>query len=447
MRPLRVFLCHSSNDKPAVRELYQKLRAETWVEPWLDEEELYPGQAWNMEIEKAVEAADAIIVCLSKGSVTKEGYVQRELRSVLDFADYKPEGTLYVMPVRLEECEPPRRLRAWQYADYFEGQRERAFQRLLVSLKRRADALGLMAEESDHGQIEEEIYKTLKPKVPVSKPSSIFAPRLFGLGGVILIGLVFWGISALFNNQPTANHPPGIGSTMISEKDGMVMVFVPAGEFTMGSDTGESDEKPAHTVTLDAFWIDQTEVTNAMYAKCISDGGCTPPSSSKSYTHDSYYGNLIYVDYPVIYVNWNQANAYCEWVGRRLPTEAEWEKAARGMDRGIYPWGNDAPKDTLLNYKSNVGDTTEVGKYPAGASAYGAYDMAGNVWEWVSSLYRPYPYSADDGREGLTASESRVLRGGAWYDFDSDVRSADRNWDDPTYSNDNFGFRCSLSQP
>lgn len=152
-RKLKVFLCHASNDKPIVRELYQKLRAETWIEPWLDEEELYPGQDWNMEIEKAVESADAIIVCLSKGSITKEGYVQRELRTVLDFADYKPEGTLYIIPVRLEDCEPPRRLRAWQYADYFEGQRERAFQRLLVSLKKRSDTLSVSIDELGHEQI------------------------------------------------------------------------------------------------------------------------------------------------------------------------------------------------------------------------------------------------------------------------------------------------------
>ena len=147
-RPLRVFLCHSSNDKPAVRELYQKLRAESWIQPWLDEEELYPGQDWNMEIEKAVESADAIIVCLTKNSINKEGYVQRELRIVLDFADYKPEGTLYIMPVRMEECEPPRRLRPWQYADYFERQRERGLQRLLVSLRRRADSLSLGLKKS-----------------------------------------------------------------------------------------------------------------------------------------------------------------------------------------------------------------------------------------------------------------------------------------------------------
>jgi len=138
-RKLKVFLCHSSNDKPAVRELYQKLSAEAWIDPWLDEEKLFPGQDWNLEIEKAVEAADAILVCLSNSSITKEGYVQRELRIVLDYADYKPEGTLYLIPVRLEDCQPPLRLRSWQYADYFpEKGRERAFGRLLVSLKMRA---------------------------------------------------------------------------------------------------------------------------------------------------------------------------------------------------------------------------------------------------------------------------------------------------------------------
>ena len=122
-----------------------------------------------MEIEKAVEAADAIIVCLSKGSITKEGYVQRELRTVLDFADYKPEGTLYIIPVRLEECEPPRRLRAWQYADYFEGQHERAFQRLLVSLKRRADGLGFTAEEVERKQIEEQAKREAVEKATHEK--------------------------------------------------------------------------------------------------------------------------------------------------------------------------------------------------------------------------------------------------------------------------------------
>jgi hypothetical protein len=132
---------------------------------WLDEEELYPGQDWNLEIEKAVEASDAILVCLSKGSVTKEGYVQRELRIVLDLADYKSEGTLFVIPVRLEECEPPRHLRPWQYADYFAGQRERSFQRLLVSLKHRADVLELQFESSSPKAEE----KPVAEKLPAEK--------------------------------------------------------------------------------------------------------------------------------------------------------------------------------------------------------------------------------------------------------------------------------------
>lgn len=137
-RPLRVFLCHSSNDKPAVRELYQKLRAEPWIQPWLDEENLLPGQDWDMEIEKAAETADAVIVCLSNNSVTKEGYVQREIKYVLDIALEKPEGTIFIIPLRLEDCRPPRKLLSWQYVDYFPAIREPiAYEKILASLRLR----------------------------------------------------------------------------------------------------------------------------------------------------------------------------------------------------------------------------------------------------------------------------------------------------------------------
>lgn len=140
-RPLRVFLCHSSADKPAVRELYQKLRAEPWIQPWLDEEELFPGMDWNMEIEKAIEETDVILVCLSNSSITKEGYVQKEIKTALDYSDYKPDSAVFIIPVRLEECKPPSRLSKWQYADYFESQRDLGLQRLLKSLKIRAESL------------------------------------------------------------------------------------------------------------------------------------------------------------------------------------------------------------------------------------------------------------------------------------------------------------------
>jgi formylglycine-generating enzyme required for sulfatase activity len=237
-----------------------------------------------------------------------------------------------------------------------------------------------------------------------------------------------------------------IGSTMVSDRDGMKLVFVPAGEFIMGSETRD-DEMPIHKVSLDAFWIDQTEVTNAMYAKCVADGACEEPTSKESRTHSDYYDNPEFDNYPVIYVEWNMAKAYCEWVDRRLPTEAEWEKAARGDDGRTYPWGSESPNENLLNYAANIGDTTEVGRYSNGKSVYGTLDMAGNVYEWVGSLYQPYPYNAEDGREDLDSKRGRVYRGGSWNDSDDVVRSANRADFGPTgYSLDIIGFRCARSE-
>jgi eukaryotic-like serine/threonine-protein kinase len=232
---------------------------------------------------------------------------------------------------------------------------------------------------------------------------------------------------------------------MISPKDGMTLLYVPAGEFTMGSDVGPDDEKPAHTVNLDAFWIDQTEVTNAMYVRCVQAGRCNLPSSTKSYSRSSYYGNAEFDNYPVIYVSWNQANAYCSWADRRLPTEAEWEKAARGMDGRTYPWDNDDPTADLLNFNLNVGDTTPVGSYENGQSPYGVYDTAGNVWEWTADWYSETYYSVSPSENplGPDSGDIRVLRGGSWGSSISNVRSANRDWLDPTGADDYSGFRCS----
>jgi formylglycine-generating enzyme required for sulfatase activity len=474
-RPLRVFLCHASQDKPAVRELYQRLNAEGWMDVWLDEEKLYPGQDWDFEIEKAVESADVVIVCLSNNSVTKEGYVQRELRFVLQIADYKPDGTIFVVPVRLDDCPLPRRLKIWQYIDFFPKNRlDWAYRRLVGSLQMRVDNLGLNLKEYEkaerekidresaekaarvHAELEKakkdaekklatrQYYERLKTDHETAK--KLVRDRLLALGGIILLGLLFWGVGALFDREPAA---PGIGSTKVSKKDGMVMVFVPAGEFMMGSNNGDSDEIPVHQVYLDAFWIDQTEVTNAMYAKCVSDSGCTPPLSSRSSSRNSYYGNSEFNDYPVVYVNWNQANAYCEWAGRSLPTEAQWEKAARGTDGRTYPWGEGINCDNA-NYVSGgscVGDTSKVRSYESGKSPYGAYDMAGNVWEWVNDWYSEtyYQSSPSSNPTGPVSGKYRMFRGGSW--LSNDVRSANRGLVPPEFFVEDFGFRCALSYP
>ncbi|MFZ5902608.1 MAG: SUMF1/EgtB/PvdO family nonheme iron enzyme [Chloroflexota bacterium] len=223
-------------------------------------------------------------------------------------------------------------------------------------------------------------------------------------------------------------------------------VTIPAGEFQMGSENGESDETPVHPVYVDEFQIGKYEVTNRQYAQCAKAGICGGKS-------DVGEGKAFH---PVVNVTWYDAVVYCEWVGGRLPTEAEWEKAARGPSTGsgdgrTYPWGEGIDCDHANYYgKDNgndycIGDTTPVGSYESGKSPYGAYDMAGNVWEWVSSLYMPYPYSLTDGREDLTASGSRVLRGGSWNNLDDSVRSSLRLRYIPSVTYDLIGFRCSRS--
>ena len=254
---------------------------------------------------------------------------------------------------------------------------------------------------------------------------------------------------------PTPKPKLGIGSTRTNEKDGMEMVYVPAGEFIMGS-TRYDDEKPVHTVYLDAFWVDKTEVTNAMYQECVAAGACQP--------NEDYGADFNDPNQPVVGVDWNDAKAYCQWAGKRLPTEAEWEKAARGTDGRTYPWGdgwdvrttkrlNFADKNTDFDWSDKEADdgyeyTAPVGSYSDGASPYGALDMAGNVWEWVADWYDADYYANSPSRNpaGSDSGDSRVLRGGSWNLSQYVVRSAFRNGSSPDLRYYNVGFRCALSQ-
>ncbi|MCX6053963.1 MAG: SUMF1/EgtB/PvdO family nonheme iron enzyme [Chloroflexi bacterium] len=228
-------------------------------------------------------------------------------------------------------------------------------------------------------------------------------------------------------------------SRMAVENDGMMLMLVPEGEFEMGSNDGNDDEKPVRAVWLDSFWIDQTEVTNAMYGKCVTEGTCKP---SEFADNNMFNGS----DQPVVGVDWNDATAYCKWAGRRLPTEAEWEKAARGTDGRTYPWGEGLACDKA-NYEPCKNITTEVGTYAIGASPYGVLDMAGNVWEWTADWYDPSYYNNSTKRNpaGPGSGEYRVLRGGSW-DPDGGVRAAYRGAGNPDFGTRDFGFRCAVSQ-
>jgi eukaryotic-like serine/threonine-protein kinase len=206
-------------------------------------------------------------------------------------------------------------------------------------------------------------------------------------------------------------------------------------------------EEVEHAVILNGFWIDQTEVTNGQYAHCVDEGVCQPPVRLDSYSHPEYFGNPQFDAYPVIYVTWNDADTFCRWDARRLPTEAEWERAARGSDERIYPWGDQAPQPTLLNYDFGVGDISPVGQYPLGASPYDVLDMAGNVQEWVSDWYSAdyYSSSAASDPRGPLATKARVVRGGSWLDNRYGVRSALRRFYPPDSAFVNLGFRCAVS--
>jgi len=398
-RQLKVFLCHASGDKPAVRDLYRRLRSDG-IAPWLDEEDLLPGQDWQLEIPKAVRSSDAVIICLSSRAITKAGYVQKEIKDALDVADEQPEGAIFLIPLRLEECEAPERLRRWQWVDLF---RETGYERLLRALRARAEHLRLTAPSTSQ------------------------------------------------EGENISRHP--------GEPE---MILIPAGEFLMGSDPAkdrhaDDNELPQHTICLPDYYIAKTPVTNAQYAAFVQATGQDPPGY---WTHGKPPKGLE--DHPVVYISWYDAVAYCNWLSQvteelyRLPSEAEWEKAARGRDGSIYPWSNESPRHDRLNFGGYVGHTTPVGEYsPQGDSPYRATDMSGNVWEWTRSLWgvnwqEPdfgYPYDPTDGREAVHASVhfDRVLRGGGYEAGEEYVRCAARDREHPSYSDEYVGFRVVLT--
>jgi len=226
--------------------------------------------------------------------------------------------------------------------------------------------------------------------------------------------------------------------TEVNNKFGTDMILVPSGYFILGSEYGDDHEKPGHRVYLDSFFINRTEVTNAHYSKCVEYGNCEKPGCD-------YYGKSEYENHPVVCVDWTQAQTYCAWSGGRLPSEAEWEKAARGTDGREFPWGNEEPNCDFANYKGCKGDTTAVGSYPAGASPYGAFDMAGNVEEWVNDWFDDYDSSEKKNPMGPSSGEYRVLRGGSRYFSTYTLRAAARDHIDPGVRNNNIGFRCAMS--
>lgn len=374
---MRVFLCHASGDKPAVRDLYVRLRRDGFA-PWLDEEDLLPGHRWQEEIPKAVRAADVVLICLSNRSVNKEGYVQKEIKFALDVAEEKPEGIIYLIPLRLEDCAVPERLSAWQWVDLFTSN---GYSKLAQALRARERSKGPQTQQKRE----------------------------------------------------------------VNSKDGLEYVWIPAGEFLMGAAPDDLDaleaEKPRHPVRIaNGFWLCGAPITVACYLRFAEASGRPMPDAPE------FNPGWRLRDHPMVNVTWREAQAYAEWAGGGLPSEAEWEYAARGGKDGLtYPWGNEIGPE-LANYGLHHSGTTPVTAYAA-QNGWGLRDMCGNVSEWVADRWDANTYAArspqratDDPR-GPAEGQARVLRGGSWCDPAASLRVSARSWAYPEQRYVATGFR------
>jgi formylglycine-generating enzyme required for sulfatase activity len=520
-KTLHVFLCYSSGDKPAVRELHQRLCAEG-IDAWLDEEKLLPGQDWQREIPKAVHASDVVIVCLSRGSITKAGYIQREIKFALDVADEQPEGEIFLIPAKLEQCEVPDRLSRWQWVNLYEA---KGYERLMRALRTRAEALGISLspvqaqpahtphpvepvsrEQPDRAELRQKLaehfnkeeLRTLcfdlgiehenlpDAKDGMARELVAYCERQGRIPDLVaacqrLRPKVVWDTRAtLVVAQPAAQAGTATRAVpTIRKLGGIEFVLVPKGKFIMGSKDDNKlaypDEKPQHTVKIPYdYWVGRYLATNNQFAAFVEvthhvtvaekGGGWSPEKKEyiKGFDWQHPLGPECDLEskgnHPVVQISWNDAMEYCQWLNLklqgelgnlalRLPTEAEWEKAARGEYGDEWPWGNEFDPAKCNSIKGGKGGTTPVGVYsPQGDSPYGATDMVGNVWEWCHSLFLPYPYKADEEREKESGSESRVVRGGAWDSNQRYARCACRHRDlRPDDRRDRLGFRVVVA--
>ncbi len=401
-RKLKVFLCHSSGDKPAVRDLYKRLQTADF-EPWLDEEDLLPGQDWEQEIPKAVRSSDAILVCLSRSSITKEGYVQKEIAVALDVAAEKPEGVIFLIPLKLEPCEMPERLKRWQACMLSE---ERGYERLLRSLNVRAGALDIT------------VSSALAPSLSEHSPPAPIPP--------------------LVRNSESSLARPTIQLPSIRNSVGMDFVLIPAGEFHMGSENGRKGEKPVHLVRISrSFYLGKCPITQAQWQAVMREN----PSHFISDPNR-----------PVESISWYEAQAFLQQLGDqeiqsyRLPTEAEWEYAARAGATTAYCFGDDPGR--LSDYgwydRSSGKITHPVGRLKP--NAWGLHDIHGNVWEWVQDWYDEayYQGSPMDDPKGPEKTNSKVIRGGGWHNLPGSLRVSARLENDPSNRFDGVGFRIVM---
>ena len=393
---MRVFLSYASEDRKQAEAIYLSLRGQGHT-VFFDRTDLPPGEEYDARIRRGIERSQLLVFLVSPYSLDAGSYTLTELDIARKTWEH-PTGKVLpvvVRPTPLDRIPP--------------------YLKSVTLLETEGNIVATVADAVHRIGLDRRrtILKTVAKGVAIA--------------GIACAGWYFYWT----HRQP---------SREITGKDGAPAVIVPAGNFTMGDD----EQSPLREIYLDAFYIDKHEVTVSRYAKFLqTTGGVRPPDR---WEEASAAGAM---ELPVIGVDWHDADAYCKWAGRRLPTEAEWEKAARGTDGRTYPWGNDAPNSLRANFGQSSdnpykGGLAAVGRQDAGSSPYGAQDLAGNAAEWVVDWFSE-SFMRGDVRnpKGPESGNGRVIRGGGWYDPPARLKSSSRMHANPDHRGDDVGFRCA----
>jgi formylglycine-generating enzyme required for sulfatase activity len=465
-RKLRVFLWYSSKDRHIIERFYQRLVIKSWIDLWLDEDRIYPGMNRDVEIERAIETAHVVIACLSHNSVAQEGYIQRELKLVSDAALEKPEGSVFVIPLRLDKCDVPHHIRPLELIDFSAPEdREQAYNRLLRSLQRQADIINKRVGKTTSAHwISSPDFRTLDAQMLTLEASEPQSPDL-----------QLPDIQTQDGETHSFQVAPNESIWLVG---GLPFLRITKGKFIIGSkasnDLAQEDEIPQCPCAIPYdYWISRFPVSNEQFSEFAFSTNyiaTLPKDWRKKLNH------------PIVNVSWHDAISYARWLNLvfggeipsnmvfRLPTEAEWERASRGDEAFKWPWGNESLDKLLASeisspiesvkrrgqrIKSDIEflrctlNITDIGSFSTLTdSTFGVADMMGSIVEWTQSLYADYPYDAHDGRENLETEGERVIRGCFTSHKERfSVRSARRAKLAPDTKGSILGFRIVIAPP